>query len=282
MVAHPRQPGKQRNLWVVRDGIMVTMTTTVNDINDVARILREHPDWLATIRGIIVGEELLNLPQEVAKFVQATNENFRLVNERLDRLEADVAELKSDVAELKGDVAELKTGQAETNQRLDRLEGRFNSMEGRFSNFEGSDFERKARQRILLYANLTFDLNDPAIVMTQDAQSTPALHGGIHRAIRAGLITREQAVDFFETDIVIADQDGRHVLVETSITMDNDDVARAVRRAAILSTAVNAVVLPAVATANAAEPQRAFAEEQGVAVFTLRYRRTPADNAPGA
>ncbi len=265
------------------------MTTTINDINDLARILREHPDWLATIRGIIVGEELLNLPQEVAKFVQATNENFRLVHERLDRLESDMAEVKADVAELKGgqaelkgDVAELKTGQAETNRRLDRLEGRFNSMEGRFSNFEGSDFERKARQRILFEANIDFGLNEPAIVMTQDAHDTPALNSSLHRAFRAGLITREQATDCHETDIIIADQDGQHVLVEASITLGNDDIERAVRRAAILSIAVNSTVLPAVATAYAAEPQRAFAEEQGVAVFTLPYRRTPTDDSPDA
>ena len=261
---------------------MTGMTTTINDINDLARILREHPDWLATIRGIIVGEELLNLPQEVAKFVQATNENFRLVHERLARLESDMAEVKADVAELKGDVAELKGGQAETNRRLDRLEGRFNSMEGRFSNFEGSDFERKARQRILFEANIDFGLNEPAIVMTQDAHDTPALNSSLHRAFRAGLITREQATDCHETDIIIADQDGRHVLVEASMTLGNDDIERAVRRAAILSIAVNSTVLPAVATAHAAEPQLAFAEEQGVTVFTLRYRRTPTDDSPDA
>ena len=275
---------------------MATMTTTINDINDLARILREHPDWLATIRGIVVGEELLNLPQEVAKFVQATNENFRLVHERLDRLESDMAEVKADVAELKGgqaelktgqaelkgDVAELKTGQAETNRRLDRLEGRFNSMEGRFSNFEGSDFERKARQRVLFEANIDFGLNEPAIVMTQDAHDTPALNSSLHRAFRAGLITREQATDCRETDIVIADQDGRHVLVEASITLGNDDIERAVRRAAILSIAVSSTVLPTVATAYAAEPQLAFAEEQSVTVFTLRYRRTPTDDSDEA
>ena len=313
---------------------MAGMTTQVNDIADFVRILRERPDWLETIRGIIVGEELLNLPNEVAKFVAATNENFRLVHERLDRLEAgqaeirgdvaelkdaqaetnrrldrleagqaeireDVAELKDaqaetnrrldgleagqaelkgDVAELKGDVAELREGQAEikdaqteTNRRLDGLERRFNRMEGRFGNLEGSDYERKARQRILFDTVVELGLNNPVIAMTQDGQSTPEVHGGIHRALRAGRISREQARDLRETDLIISDDNGTYVLSEASITASDSDIERAVRRAGILALALDATVLPVVATSNLAEPQRALAERQGVSIFMVRY-----------
>ena len=37
--------------------------TTINDIHDLARILRENPDWAETMRGILLGKELLELPQ---------------------------------------------------------------------------------------------------------------------------------------------------------------------------------------------------------------------------
>ncbi len=87
--------------------------TTINDINDLARILREQPEWVDTLRSLLLSQELLALPERFADFVKLTDANFRLVNQRLDNLEVDVAELKTDMAEVKADVAELKTDVAE-------------------------------------------------------------------------------------------------------------------------------------------------------------------------
>ena len=115
-------------------------------------------------------------------------------------------------------------------------------------------------------------LNNPVIVMSQDGQSTPAWHGAVHRAFRAGLVAREQVRDLGETDLIIADDDGTHVLVEASITASNSDIERAVRRAGVLALALDTTVVPAVVTSVLAEPQRAFAEQLGVSVLIASYR----------
>ena len=63
---------------------MALMTTqTINNIGDLARILREQPEWADTIRGLLLGEELLNLPAQLAEFVQVSQENNRQVREEL-------------------------------------------------------------------------------------------------------------------------------------------------------------------------------------------------------
>ena len=63
---------------------MAVMTTqTINNIGDLARILREQPEWADTIRGLLLGEELLNLPAQLAEFVQVSQENNRQVREEL-------------------------------------------------------------------------------------------------------------------------------------------------------------------------------------------------------
>ena len=63
---------------------MAGMTTqTINNIGDLARILREQPEWADTIRGLLLGEELLNLPAQLAEFVQVSQENNRQVREEL-------------------------------------------------------------------------------------------------------------------------------------------------------------------------------------------------------
>ncbi len=89
--------------------------TTINDISDLARILQERPEWLSTIRGLVLTEEVLRLPETMASLTKTvdelarqTAEQFRIVNERLGRLEVDVGGLKADVGELKSDMVEVK------------------------------------------------------------------------------------------------------------------------------------------------------------------------------
>ena len=233
------------------------MTTTVNDISDIVRILRERPDWLETVRGIIVVEELLSLPKQLAEFVAATNENFRLVNERLARLETDMADLKTDVADLKTDGTSLRAIVAK--------------LEGRFSNYEGAEYERRVRNRLMHRAILQFGLNSPVIAMTHDIPSSPSLTSVVHRAIRSGAISRDQAEDLHEADIIIADSDNRYVVVEAAITADSDDVTQAARRAEILANAAGADVLPAVVTDSFSEGLRDFADRNSVHVFSVSY-----------
>ena len=74
--------------------------TTINGIEDLARILRENPDWADTIRSILLSQELLELPGHFAEFVRLTQESNRLTNERLERLENDVGELKSGLTQV--------------------------------------------------------------------------------------------------------------------------------------------------------------------------------------
>ena len=263
-------------------GILVTMATptdiTLNDVSDLVRILQERPEWLATVRHVVISDELLSVPQQLAEFIQstndfirATNENFRLVYERLDRLEAGQVELRAGQAELRAGQAELRAGQAELKDNYLRQERRINSLEGRFSNFEGSDYERRLRNRLVFRAAHRFDLVRPVIAMTQDTPSIPQLTGIIHRAIRHGAITIGEADDLHEADIIIMSENDRHVVLEVSLNADEDDLRRAVRRSRILATAANATVMPAIVTPNPSEFLRAQAEAYGVDLFSISY-----------
>ena len=102
--------------------------TTINDISDLARILQERPEWLSAIRGLVLTEEVLRLPETMAaltktveELAKQTAEQFRVINERLGRLETDVAELKSDMIEVKADVAELKSDMIEVKADVAEL-----------------------------------------------------------------------------------------------------------------------------------------------------------------
>ena len=71
--------------------------TTINNIEDLVRILDEHPEWLEAVRTRLLTRELLELPQTVAELVATVNElanELRATNRRLDRLQDDVSWLK--------------------------------------------------------------------------------------------------------------------------------------------------------------------------------------------
>ena len=56
--------------------------TTINDISDLIRIIRQNPEWAEALRSVLLSEELLALPETFAAFVSETRENSHLVNQR--------------------------------------------------------------------------------------------------------------------------------------------------------------------------------------------------------
>lgn len=212
--------------------------TTINDISDLVRVLQERPDWLAAVRNLVLGEELLNLPQQVARFVEATEENFRQVQEQ-NRL---------------------------IHQQLDRLEGRA-------GNFDGFVYEHRVRTRILLRLMQTLGMEDPVIVLRQEGLIAPEMNRLFRQAPQAGLVRRDEIADLQETDIIIKDEEsGGHAVIEVSVTADNDDIMRAERRARIMSLASGVQAMGVVATARLHDPQESLAKDRGVTVLIFPNR----------
>ena len=249
----------------------MTTPITINDISDVARILRERPEWLDVIRSIVVGEELLNVPQQLAELTQTVNN----LTQRVDDLTQRVDDLTQRVDDLTQRVDDFVQATNENfrlvNERLDRLEATVARLEGRFNNYEGNDYERRIRNRLLFRATLRFNLNQPILAMVQDRQNASELNSVIHRAIQSGAVTEEDATDLHEADIIIKDEDNRYLLAEVSITADETDLTRATRRARILATAADATVIPVLVASNVPESQRALADARSVSLFIIPY-----------
>ena len=100
--------------------------TSINDIADLARIIRERPEWADTLRNILLGQELLELPERFAEFVQQADSNFQAVNERQDGLEAALADF----------VRETDRNFQAVNERQDRFEARLDDFIRETRNFQ--------------------------------------------------------------------------------------------------------------------------------------------------
>ena len=65
------------------------MAFTVSDIDDLVRLLAEHPEWRARLRPLILGDEMLQIPTHMDR-VEAALERS---TERMDRIEAALGNL---------------------------------------------------------------------------------------------------------------------------------------------------------------------------------------------
>ena len=216
--------------------------TSINDIADLVQILQDHPEWRNTVRGLIVGEELANMPNEVAIFVKATNENFNLihqqfekvdqqfekvdqrlekVDQRLERLETDVAEIKTDVATLKEDVSR---------------------MGGTVSRLIGEDYESHVATYVHRFLSRNSGIN-ASVLFTQRDKS--ALTGLLDEAEKQGVIEAEETDELDKADLILTtDGPTDYILAEVSITIQQDDIDRAAERARLFAKATARTVAP--------------------------------------
>ena len=233
--------------------------TTINDISDLVRILREDPDWAEAVRSVLLTQELKSLPERFDKFVELTRENNELVNRRLERLEE---------------------GQQRLEEGQQRIESRMDRMEGRLGNLEGSDIERRARENILNIAKDELDLSRGSILLARGRNIDPEFLGSINNAEVLGLITEEQADHVLLADIIIRArraEDRRYVhgVFEVSSTIGLNDIRRVRERADAVAAATGEEAVAAVIGGTVQPPQRAQAEEMDVQVLIPAMFRPP-------
>ena len=224
--------------------------TTINTIEDLARILRDQPTWAEALRALLLTQELLDLPGRFDRFVEAQRE-FNQAQQEANEAQR-----------------EFNQAQQETNRLTDQ---RLNAIEGRLGNLEGGQYERTVRTKALARSRFTLGFAGSYVAMNQDGLTDPRLNSAIDQAIRNGLASRDGCADLFEADLIISAEDNRHAVVEVSLTAGQDDIDRATTRAGILAAITEGVVTPVVVTSRLNPAQSAQAEAAGVTTFVIPY-----------
>ena len=217
--------------------------TTINTIEDLARILREQPTWAEALRALLLTQELLDLPGRFDRFVEAQRE---------------ASEAQQETNRL-------------TDRRLNAIEGRLDRVEGQLGNLQGGQYERTVRTRALARSRFTLGFTGSYVALNQDGLTDPRLNRAIDRAIRNGLVSQDGCADLFEADLIISAEDNRHAVVEVSLTADRDDIDRAKTRAGILAAITEGAVTPVVITSRLNPAQSDQAEAAGVTTFVMPY-----------
>ena len=232
--------------------------TTINNISDLVRILEERADWRAAVRNLLLGEDLLNVPQQLTQLIETTNQFTETTNQLIETI--------NQLTETTNQFIQT------TNENFRMADARFNRLEGKMGNFEGHDYEHRIANRAMLRARRHFGLNDPVIAMSNYLPHSPDFDRVLTRAVQSGDISEDDMYDLYEADIIVSDGGNHYVVFEVALTADSDDIARAARRADVMAAISGAESMAAVATESIHEIQQNLAERMNVAVFIIPYR----------
>ena len=189
--------------------------TTVNTIEDLVRILDEHPEWNEALRARMLSRELLNLPQAFAEFAESTER-------RLAALETSLAALETSLAEFI----------AGTERRLMALEAGQNRLDARLAPIAAAH-ARDGALRIVARIARVVGCRDYRVLELGDILEM------LDDADTAGIPPNE-LTSFENADIIVEathrETGERHyIAVEASYTGNWRDVDRATRNAGYLT-----------------------------------------------
>ncbi len=248
------------------------MAFTVEDYQDLVQLLMENPQWQVELRHLLLADDFLALPAIVRDLAESQQraearmgrleqvvlelaEAQKRTEERLNRLEQTVLELaeaqkrtEARIDRLEQAVLELAEAQKRTEQHLDALASR---MEELAEAQKRTEMEiRVLTDRLSAVDGRTFEL------MYRDRAA--AYFGGLLRRLRVvepialedaleARLSREEFLDVFRLDLLLngrlreapADLTDLEVwlAVEISVSVEEEDVRRAHRRAICLRKA---------------------------------------------
>ncbi len=211
----------------------------VEDFQDLIRLLQAKPEWRADLRRVVLTDELLALPEQIARLQVETDRRFHELAEAQRRTDEQIAALTRVVYALTEDVRVLKID---------------------VGDLKGDNLERRYRERAPAYFG--------RLVRRMRVLSAEELAGLLEDAVEQGQLTEAEKDEAILTDVVVR---GRYqgsgaevyLVVEVSWGVGVHDVERAVQRAAVLGK-LGIRALPVVAGKAVTAQAEQLAHEQHV------------------
>ena len=194
--------------------------TTINNIEDLVRVLDENPEWAEALRARLLTRELLELPQTVAELAETVAE----LDERLGRIEENQVELARSQAALVSGHAQLAEALARLEARQDRMQDDLGWIKGRIV------YDIVRNDAGLIAREMGYELEQTLVradlmELTRRHDVSDLPRGTVHSFHRADLVMQA------------ADNEGNshYIAVEASFTVNGRDSRRALRNAELLT-----------------------------------------------
>lgn len=221
----------------------------INDFDDLMRLLENRPELAERLKLVLVGNDISELPANVAALSKA--------------------------------VRELSATTGRLSPALDRLSDRMDDTEGRLGNLAGGDYEELVEPKLIARAMLDLGMRSPRTVLSRKGNVNPQFTSLLQRAMDRVAETQDSALiekaakaltEIHNADLIIEGQGPTYAVCEISITVERHDVERALERAEALRWLSGADTNPVVVGAAIPDEERRRAEAVGVRAFILPDR----------
>jgi hypothetical protein len=225
----------------------------VEDFQDLIRLLQARPEWRADLRRVVLTDELLALPEQVARLQVETDRRFHELAEAQRRTEERVAALAEAQNRINEQIAAL-------TRVVYALTEDVRVLKIDVGDLKGDNLERRYREKAPAYFG--------RLVRRMRVLSAEELAGLLEDAVEQGQLTEAEKDEAILTDMVVR---GRYqgsgaevyLVIEVSWGVGVHDVERAVQRAAVLGK-LGIRALPVVAGKAVTAQAEQLAHEQHV------------------
>ena len=279
----------------------------IDTIEDLVRVLDDHPDWLEAVRTRLLSRELLELPSKFASFVAETQafreemQTFVAETQAFRReMVAFVAEMKEFKAEMVAFVAEMKEFVAEMKEfkaEMMEFKAEMTAFKADTTTFktEMHDFVAATNRQFQsirddlgvlkgAHARNAAERNLGLIARSMGLRQRRVLDGGelFDLASAAGADMSDDAIrSYVQADLVFEAENEQgateYVAVEVSYTANGRDTARAMRNAGFLSRFTGSACRPAVASLRIDERIVELVESGRIAWYRMPRRVLESD-----
>ncbi len=235
------------------------MATRIESFQDILDLLEQNPEYREAMRRYILDEEFRRLPADVRELRESIVSLAQTVREYVAATDARLGRLEDGQAELKADVTELKAGQTR--------------MQGQLNNLTGTDYERKVVKLATRAVRRYFDIRNAQLIHSITNLDNFHLANLLEQATDTSTISDDQADDLVRSDLILLGQtpagEPAYAVAEVSVTIDENDVDRAVQRARILQTASGVGTQAAVIGTVISDANRQRANAVGVTFIAI-------------
>jgi archaellum component FlaC len=265
------------------------MAFTVDDFQDLVRLLAQHPEWRSELRRLLLSEELLTVPERLARverllaelvqrdeersrqlagLIEAVRENTR----QIAKLRETVAEHSRQIAELRETVAEHSRQIAEQTRQIEGLREtvlllaqRLDTVAGRTDMALGELLELRAERRLSSWLGRFLRGLRVRPPGEWEREFRPLLSpAAFDRLLDADLLARGRLTLDGQREVWLA--------IEVSRVIDAEDVARAQEWAQLLRE-VGLVAVPVVLGAALTGEAREAVERERVLFVEATLQR---------
>ena len=213
----------------------------IYSVEDLVRVLRENPEWVETLRGILLTRELLELPERFAQYAERTDARFAEMAAAITRLSESVDARFAEMAAAITRLSESVDARFEqVDARFEQVDARFEQIDARLDRLEVSQQRMEASLGVLLGSHARDRAlgESPFMVRRLGFRETRRLtNDDLFELVEAAdttLLPANEVDSFLRADLVVEAQDNGetvYIAVEISYTVDSSDTDRAARNA---------------------------------------------------